>query len=174
MTASHLFDLSNLYCLYWTFVGNVSLYVYFCCLCMFMRHEVKYCFSDFDQDSQLLHSSDCFLLILTSLSMGLTACTPRTALGSQEQQKRFSPCCMLSPPPPPLFPPPPSLWRRNAHVSRGHVTFYCGISVDVSLGDIQTVPRLLSFDPWMTPWKHSDGGTRLQEDIAQCLPWVEF
>ncbi|CAG12007.1 unnamed protein product, partial [Tetraodon nigroviridis] len=44
---------------------------------------------------------------------------------SQEQQKRFSPCCLLSPPPPPLFPPPPSLWRRHAHVSRSHVTFYC-------------------------------------------------
>lgn len=80
--------------------------------------------SQFDEEVRIHIQLNC----LTSLPVWLTACTPCTALRSQEQQKRFNPCCLLSPPPPPLFPPPPSLWRRHAHVSQSHVTFYCGIS----------------------------------------------
>lgn len=96
-------------------------------------------------------SSDCLLpnfWRLASLPVWLTACTPCTALRSQEQQKRFSPCCLLSPPPPPLFPPPPSLWRRHTHVSQSHVTFYCGISdCWYVLGRYPNYPTLTVFWP---------------------------
>lgn len=40
------------------------------------------------------------------------------------------------------------------------------LTVDMSLGDIQTTPHLLSFDPWITRLKLSDGGIRLQEEMA--------
>lgn len=98
-----------------------------------------------------------FLFLAPVITLWLVAFTLCTALRSQEQQKRFSPCCLLSPPPPPLFPPPPSLWRRHAHVS--HVMFYGGISAVVPLVDVQNIQQLLSLDPWVTPIKTSQSFT---------------
>lgn len=147
-----LSNLLGFYCIYGTFVGKcVSL-----CLLVLQVH-VKRLSAQTTSSDIWLNKLRLFRIWTPGITafMWLAACTPCTALTSQEQQRRFSPCCLLSPPPPPLFPPPPSLWRRHTHVSPSHVTFYCGISVDVSLGDIQIAPCLLSFDRWMTPLKPS-------------------
>lgn len=129
------------------------------------------------EDVSPLTYPDCLLLLILTPLASSPACTPCTALRSQEQQKRFSPCCLLSPPPPPLFPPPPSLWRRHPHVSQSHVTFLLwNIWLLICPWVMSKLPHAYSvFWPLNDTVKtHSDGGTCLQEEngLTSPLRWV--
>lgn len=182
---SDLSDLSNFYCICGMYVGHVSHEMYLSCLCMPMSHELSVLILMQSSHIQLLqklrkHKHDLFWLCSSNfdpwhrrlcdwLHAHLAQLSdPRSSRGDSAHAVywvRLHPHCFLHPL---HFGAATLMWVKVMWLS---IVEY--LTVDMSLGDTQTAPRLLSSDPCLMLSKHSDGGTNVLSPSLSAANFVK-